>query len=364
MLSRPLAAFFGLTLVLSLACSGAKEAAEDALEDVTGDEKVDADASTKTNDDADDDSWMKGLPSSTHVDPATDETLEEIFDYLNDLTTEQTHEIASLYITLRDDQYAVMDELSGGGKGGKGGKNGGKGGKNGGKSGGGKAGKSGGRMVFMEVDMLNKAFLSDGRALMREDQYNSWDDCASAIDLMPGELQGRGNSGSNPGDGPDEGSKPANFTLETLDGETVNLNDFRGKPVVVQFGSYTCPAFRYEVDPLDKVMEEYGDKVAWLLVYGYEAHASDGKVSKDNVEAGIEVPTHKTLADREAAARTARRELDLTYPILIDGMDDAVTNAWDGHPNHGWVLDADGVVVSKQQRIQAETVREALDELL
>ncbi len=203
-----------------------------------------------------------------------------------------------------------------------------------------------------------------GRALMREDQYNSWDDCASAIDLMPGELQGRGNSGSNPGDGPDEGSKPANFTLETLDGETVNLNDFRGKPVVVQFGSYTCPAFRYEVDPLDKVMEEYGDKVAWLLVYGYEAHASDGKVSKDNVEAGIEVPTHKTLADREAAARTARRELDLTYPILIDGMDDAVTNAWDGHPNHGWVLDADGVVVSKQQRIQAETVREALDELL
>jgi cytochrome oxidase Cu insertion factor (SCO1/SenC/PrrC family) len=35
------------------------------------------------------------------------------------------------------------------------------------------------------------------------------------------------------------GSMAQDFTLPTLDGETVTLSDLRGKPVLIEFGSIT-----------------------------------------------------------------------------------------------------------------------------
>jgi len=368
---RPLSIVAAFGLALSLGCG--LGASEDAPNKDEASDKADADNSGKDDGageaSSSDSSWQDGLPESKHVDVATDETLESIFDYLNELTSEQKHDLAEMFIGLRDAQYKVMSDYDSG-KGGKmGGKAGGKsGGKSGGKAGGkaGKGGKAGGgypTTVFRAVDQLNQTFLTDGKKLMRSDQTDSWNDCAALIDLNPPELDK--SSGGKQTGGPEEGKAAPEFSLKTMDGKSFSLSDLQGKPTIVQFGSYTCPAFRKEAPKLETLERQYGDDINWVLIYGYEAHASDGsRVSDENIREGIDYPTHKTYEDRVEMAGVAKDKLDLDYLIVVDDMKDTVTNGWDGHPNRAFILDASGKVVDKQQRIIASNVATTLDELL
>ncbi len=308
---------------------------------------------------AGDASWREGLSDTEHVSLDDDATLQEIFDYIDDLSTQQKRDIAALYIQLRDDQYAV---LGGSSKGGKAGKMGGKGGKMGGKAG--KIGGSGAWPVpvYKQITALNNHFLSAGRELMREEQYNSWDDCAAAIDLNPPELGSPDNTVSG---GIAVGERAPSSSLSDVDGAPFDWSSLSGKPAVVQFGSYTCPSFRYADDDLDALRTQYGDALSWIIIYGYEAHPTDGRQSNENIEAGINYPSPKTYEERVAMAKIAEEELNITVDtLLIDGMDDAVTKAWDGHPNRIYVLDDKGVVVAKQNRPDAEALAAVIDGLL
>ena len=44
-------------------------------------------------------------------------------------------------------------------------------------------------------------------------------------------------------DAPQLGALAPNFELPDLEGRHHRLADWRGKPVVIEFGSYTCPIF-------------------------------------------------------------------------------------------------------------------------
>jgi Iodothyronine deiodinase len=56
---------------------------------------------------------------------------------------------------------------------------------------------------------------------------------------------------------------------------TVRLSDVRGKsPVVLVFGSYTCPNF-VSADALNALCQHYGNQARFFLVYIREAHAAD-----------------------------------------------------------------------------------------
>ena len=43
--------------------------------------------------------------------------------------------------------------------------------------------------------------------------------------------------------GPKVGEKAVDFTAGTLDGRTVKLSDFFGKPIILETGSFTCPQY-------------------------------------------------------------------------------------------------------------------------
>ena len=337
----------GLTLCLSCGPGGAVEAPPGAQ----------APEVPPSDGAASGDSWREGLSDTEHVSLADDATLQEIFDYIDDLSTQQKHDIAALYLQLRDDQYAV---LGGSAKGGKAGKLGGKAGKLGGKA----SGPPGSWpvQVYKQITALNNRFLSAGRELMREEQYNRWDDCAAAIDLNPPEL---GSPDNTVRGGIAEGERAPSISLADIDGEPFDWSSLSGRPAVVQFGSYTCPSFRYADDDLDALRAKYGDGIRWIIVYGYEAHPTDGRQSSENIAAGINYPSPKTYEERVALAKIAEEELDITVDtLLIDGMDDAVTKAWDGHPNRVYVLDDTGVVIAKQNRPNAEELASILDDLL
>jgi peroxiredoxin len=214
---------------------------------------------------------------------------------------------------------------------------------------------------------INGKFLADCRALLDESQHEAWDKCAEQLDLT------RGGTRSvreelrwlEPQRGPAVGDEAPEFELKDLDGSPVSLHDLRGKPVVLRFGSYTSRTFRHKAPEFEQLKREYGDDVHWPIIYTFEQYASDSNwVSFRNKQEGIEIPQHETYEDRARCASMSREKLDLTGRILIDDLDNSVAQLYSGHPNRAYIIDAEGIIVSKQVWSNVEQTKAALDELL
>src|SRR5699024_12283205 len=61
--------------------------------------------------------------------------------------------------------------------------------------------------------------------------------------------------------GIEKGDLAPDFELETLDGETVKLSDFRGQKVLLNFWATWCPPCRAEMPDMQKFHEENEDAV-------------------------------------------------------------------------------------------------------
>lgn len=93
---------------------------------------------------------------------------------------------------------------------------------------------------------------------------------------------------------PDEGHLAPDFTLKTLDGNSVRLSDFRGKKVVlINFWATWCPPCRLEMPTMQQIYAEY-------------------KAS------GFEILAISIEPDAEQAISDFVKELRLTFPILLD----------------------------------------------
>ena len=76
-----------------------------------------------------------------------------------------------------------------------------------------------------------------------------------------------------------------------------------------------------------------------------EAHAVDEWQMESNEEEGILVVQQTSLEERIDAARAAAARLQLTMPILVDGMDDAASAAFAAWPERIVVIGRDGRIV-------------------
>ena len=83
----------------------------------------------------------------------------------------------------------------------------------------------------------------------------------------------------------------------------------------------------------------YRDRASTAFVYIAEEHATDGWQLPANLEEDVLVANHTTLDERFAAARAGVERLGLTMPVLVDGMDDAVSNAFAAWPERIYVVD-------------------------
>jgi thiol-disulfide isomerase/thioredoxin len=165
------------------------------------------------------------------------------------------------------------------------------------------------------------------------------------------------------------GQEAPDFDLPTRDGKSrVRLSSLRqAKPVVLVFGSYTCPPFRKEMPAVNEVYKLYKDRLAFYFVYIEEAHASDVWPLPSNVKEKIVYANATDLADRTTVANTCATSMKIEFPMLVDDMAGSADHAYNGWPTRIYVVGTDGRIVFKSRPgpfgFEAAPLREALAKL-
>jgi thiol-disulfide isomerase/thioredoxin len=141
------------------------------------------------------------------------------------------------------------------------------------------------------------------------------------------------------------GDAAPDFSLRAVDGKSeVTLSQLRGKPVVLIFGSCTCPPFVASLKSVERLHAEHQDRVHFYIVYIREAHPVDGWAISNNQ---FQVTTPTTLKERQKIAQDFAAKLHIPIPVLVDGIEDQVEKSYSVWPNRMYILDADGKIVDK-----------------
>jgi tetratricopeptide (TPR) repeat protein len=142
------------------------------------------------------------------------------------------------------------------------------------------------------------------------------------------------------------------------------LSSLRGKPVVLIFGSYTCPKFRSQVDALNRLSERYRDRAAFLLVYIREAHGDATWQSSVNQREGVAQPDAASIGQKREYASACLRKLKIPYAAVVDGMDGAVEKTYAAWPSRVYLIDRNGRVkfnsLLDQERFDAPALEAAI----
>ena len=93
---------------------------------------------------------------------------------------------------------------------------------------------------------------------------------------------------------PREGFLAPDFTLQTLEGETVTLSNLQGQPVLVNLWATWCPPCRAGMPAMQKMYEEYKDQGFTILA------------------------VNMTYQDTTSAIEPFVQDHGLTFPILIE----------------------------------------------
>jgi len=119
---------------------------------------------------------------------------------------------------------------------------------------------------------------------------------------------------------------------------------------------------------LEALYKAYRQHVAFFLVYVREAHpVREGTESDGSPRSPREIAQPKTFPERAQAAVDCLRGLNLSLPVLVDRMDDAVRKAYGGWPAGTAVVDTDGKIRFHSrgpQGAKPEEARKALDTIL
>ncbi len=123
--------------------------------------------------------------------------------------------------------------------------------------------------------------------------------------------------------------------------EPVALRDRR--PVVLVFGSYTCPVFRRLTPSLNDLHSRYMDQVDFFLVYIREAHPREDGQIPENASIG-KIAAPRSSQERAKLARTLAADLEIRMPVLVDGMGDDAATSYHAWPHRVYLVDQAGKI--------------------
>nr|BAL59988.1 alkyl hydroperoxide reductase/thiol specific antioxidant/Mal allergen [Candidatus Acetothermum autotrophicum] len=142
---------------------------------------------------------------------------------------------------------------------------------------------------FASRSDLNKFTLTEGRGIFVEDPKELKNETAPTLGYLA----------------PD-------FTLQDLNGQSVSLSSFRGKPVLLNFWATWCPPCRKEMPELQEFHRRYGDQVV-LLGVNWGEGASTVKRFLDQL--GVSYPN---LIDERGTAFVLYRLTGIPESFFID----------------------------------------------
>jgi thiol-disulfide isomerase/thioredoxin len=109
------------------------------------------------------------------------------------------------------------------------------------------------------------------------------------------------------------------FTVYDPEGNEVQLSDFAGKPVILNFWASWCGPCKSEMPDFDEAYAEYGDEIAFLMVNMTTSPRESREAAEEYVaEEGFSFPVYYDT-DGDAATTYSARSLPTSYFIDAEG---------------------------------------------
>lgn len=144
--------------------------------------------------------------------------------------------------------------------------------------------------------------------------------------------------------------------VDARSGTRYDLLADTGRVRVFMFVSLTNPPARMQVPHWDKLAAKYDPaKVHLFTVYGRELHPGDRKEYKY-------WPAPKSEDEKRAYAKEFAQLTRM--PVLVDGLNDAVFDAYGRAPNGAYVIDASGRLIFHGTWADHRKIEHILDTLL
>lgn len=137
-----------------------------------------------------------------------------------------------------------------------------------------------------------------------------------------------GKEAAGPGD-----SFPS-FELLTTNGDRlVNDDVFGHKPVLLIFGSMTCPMTASAAPSVQELHDEFGDRVDFIMLYVREAHPGEHFTQSETMEEKLE------------HARALQEFYDIQWTVAADNIDGDLHRALDPKPNAAFLMNSEGIIL-------------------
>lgn len=153
---------------------------------------------------------------------------------------------------------------------------------------------------------------------------------------------------------PKAGEAFPEFKLETTEGNIITKQNFAGhKPLLLIFGSLTCPMTASAMPKIMNLRDKFGDRVEFVLLNVREAHP------------GENVPQPEFAETKLEHARQLKQLYGIDWTVATDDIDGSLHRALDPKPNAAFLMDTSGTVIFRSLwASDEEAVTQALDDLV
>jgi thiol-disulfide isomerase/thioredoxin len=136
---------------------------------------------------------------------------------------------------------------------------------------------------------------------------------------------------------PAPGDHVPSFDLPMIDGGHLRSDDLGERPVLLIFGSSTCPVTDNAAPGLNDLHRRFGDRVRFVMINVREAHP------------GRAFPQPKTMETKTDHATKLRRIYGFAFEIAVDDIDGTLHRAMSPKPNSAYLLAPDGTILFRAQ---------------
>ncbi len=132
---------------------------------------------------------------------------------------------------------------------------------------------------------------------------------------------------------PSAGDPFPDFDLTTTDGHRIRKQDYVGQqPLLLVFGSVSCPMTASSIEPLKRLYREFGKTIEFVMLNVREAHPAENYTQP------------ATFAEKLAHAHKLQTRYDIPWTVATDDIDGTLHQALDTKPNAAYLMDINGRV--------------------